>query len=321
MPPSGDWRAALDAAGAAVLDAALAAVLDAALAAVLEARVTVVIGASDAGKTTLVAALASELAARGERVGVVDSDVGQSEIGPPTTVGLGRIAARVTRLSDAEPIAFQFVGVSSPARDIRGVVEATRRMVARARAERFERVLVDTSGLVLGWPGHLLEQRKIEAIDPDLLLFLERGDECAPIAERYAGASRPRVLRLPAMGRPGSRSQIVRRQHRIEAFDAYLRGARSVDVARSAVELPRGLPWADVVGGLCGLDDADGKTIVLGVVGEVAHDALRVLAPLSRSPRVARVRVGRERPDGTPLAPAPARRASTRAGDGRDGGA
>lgn len=298
MPPPGDWRAALAAA----------------LAAVLEARVTVVIGASDAGKTTLVAALASELAARGERVGVVDSDVGQSEIGPPTTVGLGRIAVRVARLSDAELIAFQFAGVSSPARDIPGVVEAARRMIDRARAEPFERVLVDTSGLVLGWPGHRLKQEKIAAVDPDLLLFLEREGECAPIAERNAGASRPRVVRLPAHGRPRSRSQVARRQHRIEALAAYLRDARSVSVARSAVELPRGLQWTDVVGGLCGLDDADGNTIALGVVEEVAHDTLKVLAPLPRSARGTRVRVGRERPEGTPLASAPARRPSTLAG-------
>jgi polynucleotide 5'-hydroxyl-kinase GRC3/NOL9 len=289
MPPTGDWRAAL--------------------AAVLEARVTVVIGASDAGKTTLVAALASELASRGAPVGVVDSDVGQSEIGPPTTVGLGRIAARVTGLADAEPIAFQFVGVSSPARDIRGVVEASRRMVDRARAQRFERVLVDTGGLVLGWPGQRLKREKIEAVDPDLLLFLERADECAPIAERYAGALRPRVLRLPAPGRPNSRSQTVRRQHRLAALDAYLRDARSSDVSRSAVELPRGLQWTDVVGGLCGLDDADGNTIALGLVEDVADDTLRVLAPLPRRARAARVRIGRERKDGTPLAPAPIRRA------------
>ena len=66
------------------------AALELAFAAVSEARVSVVIGASDAGKTTLIAALASELASRGEPVGVVDSDVGQSEIGPPATVGLGR---------------------------------------------------------------------------------------------------------------------------------------------------------------------------------------------------------------------------------------
>lgn len=279
MPPSDGWWAAL--------------------AAVLEARVTVVIGNSDAGKTTLVTALASELSSRGARVGVVDADVGQSEIGPPTTVGLGRIAARVDRLSGAELIAFQFVGVSSPARDIGGVVEATRRIVDHARAEPFERVLIDTSGLVLGWPGHRLKQQKIEAVDPDLLVVLERADECTPIVERYSGASRPRVLRLPAMGRAGSRSQIARREHRMRAFDAYLRDAAPVTIARSAVELPRGGQWTEVVGALCGLDDAGGNTIALGLVEEVSGDVVRVLAPRPRDARVTRVRIGRERKDGT----------------------
>ena len=289
MPPSDDWRAAL------------AAVPGAALAAVLEARVTMVIGASDAGKTTLVTALALELSSRGARVGVVDSDVGQSEVGPPTTVGLGLIAGRLDRLSDAELIAFQFVGVSSPARDIGGVVEAARRMVERARAERFERVLVDTSGLVLGWPGHLLKQRKIEAVDPDLLVFLDRADECAPIAERYAGRSRPLTLRLPARGRAGSRSQTARRQHRALAFDAYLREARPVILPRSTItlECPRGLDPSDSAGAVCGLGDAQGNTLALGVVEEVAPETLHVLAPLPRGALVTSARIGREQRNGT----------------------
>ena len=290
---------------------------------VVGARVTVVIGASDAGKTTLVAMLASELASRGARVAVVDGDVGQSEIGPPTTVGLGRITGPVTCLSEAALVALQFVGVSSPARDIRGVVDATRRMTERARAEGFERVLVDTSGLVTGWPGRLLKQQKIDAVDPDLLLVLERGDECAPIVERFAGLARPRVLRLPAGGRLRSRSQTARRHHRAQALDRYLRDARLVSLARSEItlELPRGLAPTDCVSALCGLDDGRGNTLALGVVQDVTHDAARVLAPLARAAVVARIRVGRERRDLTPLAPVPARRTSTSVGDGRGGAA
>src|SRR5262245_19584408 len=198
MPPSEDWRAALDA--------------------VLGARVAMVVGASDAGKTTLVASLATGLAARGAAVGLVDGDVGQSEIGPPTTVGLGRVRGPLARLADAEPIAFQFAGVTSPARDIGGVVEAARRMVARARAEGFDHVLVDTSGLVSGWPGHLLKTRKIEAVDPDVVLVLERGDECAPIVASLAARARPRIVRLRARGRPGSRTPAARRGHRARAL-------------------------------------------------------------------------------------------------------
>ena len=303
MPPSDDWRAALDH--------------------VLDARVTVVIGASDAGKSTLVARLASELASCGARVGVVDSDVGQSEIGPPTTVGLGEITGPVTRLAEAAPVALQFVGVSSPARDVRGVVDATRRLTERARAEGFERILIDTSGLVIGWPGRLLKQQKLDAVEPDLVLVLERDAECEPIVKRFEGATRPRVVRLRAPGRLRSRSQTARRYHRAQALDAYLRGARLLSLARSAItlQLPRGLDPADCANALCALDDVLGNTLVLGIIQDVTHTTVRVLAPLPRAATVASVRIGRERRDGTPLAPAPARRTSMPVGDERDGAA
>ncbi len=300
MPPSADWWAVLDD--------------------VADARVTMIIGASDAGKTTLVTTLAGELASRGGPVAVVDADVGQSEIGPPTTVGLGCVTGPLEHLSEATLVALHFVGVSSPARDIRGVVEATRRMMERARAEGLGRVLVDTSGLVAGWPGRLLKQRKVEAVDPDLLLVLERGDECEAIARRYEGAERPRVVRVAARGRPRSRSQAIRRQHRIAALDRYLAGARVVSVgADLVVRTPPGVPLEGCAEALCGLDDGRGDTLALGVVGDVIGGTLRVLTPLPRTATVVGVRVGRERRDGTLVAPAPPRPASTPGGDGGDG--
>ena len=84
--------------------------LDVALDAAENARVMLILGTSDTGKTSLTAQLAGALAARGERVAVVDADVGQSEIGPPTTVGLGRVTGPLGRLADAEVLALEFVG-------------------------------------------------------------------------------------------------------------------------------------------------------------------------------------------------------------------
>src|SRR2546429_86573 len=115
---------------------------DAALEAAARARVTLILGTSDTGKTFLTARLAAALAARGERVAVVDADVGQSEIGPPTTVGLGRVSRALARLGDAEVWALEFVGDTSPVRYIRETAEATGRLVRRALDAGFERVLV-----------------------------------------------------------------------------------------------------------------------------------------------------------------------------------
>ena len=274
MPPSDTWRAAFDR--------------------VLDARMIVVIGPSDAGKTTLVTTLAGELASGGARVAVVDADVGQSEIGPPTTVGLGRVTGRLGQLSEAALLGLYFVGVSSPARDITGVVEGTRRMTDRARTDGFERVLVDTSGLVAGWPGRLLKQRKVDAIDPDLLLVLEREDECEPVVRHYEGAQRPRVVRLAAGGRPRSRSQTIRRQHRAAALDRYLAGAGlvSLDLARLVVQTPPNVALPACVGALCGLDDGGGDTLALGVVEAVDGSIIRVRAPLPGAAVVTRLRIG-----------------------------
>jgi len=62
-----------------VIDSAWTPALDAASAAPL----TVVIGPGDAGKTTLVTALANALFDRGFSVGIVDADVGQSVLARP----------------------------------------------------------------------------------------------------------------------------------------------------------------------------------------------------------------------------------------------
>jgi polynucleotide 5'-hydroxyl-kinase GRC3/NOL9 len=209
-----------------------------ALPAVRAARVTIVIGASDAGKTTLLGLLARRLA-REERVAVVDADLGQSEIGPPGTVGLAEIRDPDAPVSAADVRALAFVGVSTPAQDVSGTIAATGRMVTRARREDFARVLVDTSGLVAGGLGRALKSAKIAAADADLVLCLQRGDECEHILARYAAQPRPAVVRLPALGSRRGRSAGARRLHRQRSLAAYFVSARPVSLDLDHVVLRR----------------------------------------------------------------------------------
>lgn len=201
---------------------------------------TLVIGPPEAGKTTFVAALASALAGRGLRVGVVDADLGQSEIGPPTTVGLGRVAGPLGRLGDAAPVALHFVGVTSPAANLPGALVAVHRMVARAAVEGFERVVVDTSGLVGGELGRTLKQAKIDLLRPGLVVSLARERECDAILAPYLRAGSPAVVALPALAAPRRRSAEDRRRFRERALAAYLAGARPlrIDLRRAALRWP-----------------------------------------------------------------------------------
>ena len=238
---------------------------EAALEAAAQARVTLILGTSDTGKTSLAARLAGALAARGERVAVVDADVGQSEIGPPTTVGLGQVTGALARLADAEVLALEFVGDTSPVRYIRETAEATGRLVRRALSGGFQRVLVDTGGLVEGPLGLALKRAKIRAVDPDLVLVLQRRDESEPIARALESAgARPRVVRLAPSPAVLRRTATRRREHRERILREYLARAAIIelDVARVPLKDRRGAVVADVdAGRLLGVLGGAGETL------------------------------------------------------------
>src|SRR5437773_5789241 len=97
-----------------------------------DARVVLVIGETDTGKTSFTTYLANRLLAENLSVGVVDADLGQSDIGPPTTVGLGRLCPPVERLADAEVLGLYFVGSTSPQGHLLPTVLGTRMMTEKA---------------------------------------------------------------------------------------------------------------------------------------------------------------------------------------------
>ncbi|MFQ5521466.1 MAG: Clp1/GlmU family protein, partial [Candidatus Methylomirabilia bacterium] len=166
---------------------------DAAVRRALEGRVILIVGETDTGKTSFTTYLANSLVERGLRVGVVDADLGQSDIGPPTTVGLGLINRPVAHLGEAEVRGLYFVGSTSPQGHLLPAVIGSKRMVEKAFTMGIERVLVDTSGLVQGELGRTLKQHKIDLISPDLLFCLQRADECEHILKPYRFGRRPEL--------------------------------------------------------------------------------------------------------------------------------
>jgi polynucleotide 5'-hydroxyl-kinase GRC3/NOL9 len=262
--------------------------------------VTLVLGANDTGKSTLVTRLASALAGAGHTVGVVDADLGQSDVGPPTTVGLGRVRRPLERLADTELIGLEFLGVTSPATCMRETAEATGRLVRRALDIGCDRVLVNTSGLVEGRFGRALKSLKIDRVGPDVLVALQRAEECEPILRAYADAPRPLIVRLPAAPTT-RRSATARRFARRRALDAHLAGAVPVtlDLTHVAVRpapAGHGLAVIDVEGTLVGLQARDGCTLGLGWVRAIdAAKARLTVDTRVDGGSIAAVALGRER--------------------------
>ncbi len=192
--------------------------------------VVVLLGASDAGKTTLGRILSEQWRAAGKVVGLVDGDIGQSSIGPPTTVGLAMFPPNDPLTPHPSPITRQFVGSTSPPGHFLPLILGTQDLVRRAIHQSAEIVLVDTTGLILGSVAVSLKWHKLKALLPRHVLALQREEELEPILHLVEGQRSLEVHRLSVSPRVIRRSHAARRAFREERFREYFASASRHDL-------------------------------------------------------------------------------------------
>jgi polynucleotide 5'-hydroxyl-kinase GRC3/NOL9 len=188
-------------------------------------RVVMVIGRVDTGKSTFCRHLASIAIKRGLKVGIVDADVGQSWIGPPTTVGM-----KIFTQDPAPalfPDSFYFVGSVSPERHLLQTTVGVKRMVEAAISSGAELVTVDTTGLVDGPIGRALKSAKIDLVKPDHIVCFQRSSELETLIKGIEADHR--VHRLETSRNVKKRNQNSRRTYRQEQFRKYFSDFASLE--------------------------------------------------------------------------------------------
>ncbi len=188
-------------------------------------QIVVVIGATDVGKSTLCRFLIERGVASGLRVGFVDADVGQSQIGPPTTIGLKvfapNSASESLEANDGDPDALYFVGWTSPERHLLQCAVGTRLMVDAARKSSSDFVVVDTTGYIEGDTAVVLKQHKIELVKPTHLVGLHRSRELEAIVGIFDDNDTVETHRLLPHRSVTAKNETFRRKHRESSFAHY----------------------------------------------------------------------------------------------------
>lgn len=137
-----------------------------------------VIGAVDCGKSSLITYLANTLLKNcGEPIAVIDTDVGQSKIGPPGTLGLGLVFEPFVHLEEIQYESIYFVGDKSPRGNLLPIVLGLNSLIHTAQSKHSRAILIDTSGFVLGPAAFALKLAKIELVKPHWIIGLQRKDE------------------------------------------------------------------------------------------------------------------------------------------------
>jgi polynucleotide 5'-hydroxyl-kinase GRC3/NOL9 len=267
------------------------------LEAILDAPgVVVMLGTVDMGKTTTATAIASAAILANRRTAVVDMDIGQSDLGPPTTVGLALPAHPAKRMDEWGALSAFFVGDTSPRDVYPYLIEGAVRAVQQARARRAEVIVADTTGWVQGPAAVAAKASKLRQIDARHVVAIQRRGEVEPILELLPRSTI--VHRLPPSSRVHRRSRELRRAARARRFARYFAHACLHTLALDALpseRLPvyggREIPPANILTAipgrvlshlLVGLADREGWLRAVGAVVETApaRREVSVVAPI-----------------------------------------
>jgi polynucleotide 5'-hydroxyl-kinase GRC3/NOL9 len=258
-----------------------------------ERGVAIIIGATDTGKTTLANFLTLNLCRRGLKVALVDADIGQSSLGPPTTIGLAVFKSDPGWEVVLSPPEIFFVGSTTPEGRFPLFLEGIKRMAQKALSCGADSILVDTTGFVSGEAGKELKRRKIELISPRFILALQKSDEIEHILGLYKEDPRYKIYHVPLSEQLRPRSMEERRNYRTNRFQDYFKYSTTHELAIDEIQIegevldPSGealpLDWSLQINGLLiGLKDNNGDAIALGLIKNCFEEKklLRVLTPL-----------------------------------------
>jgi polynucleotide 5'-kinase involved in rRNA processing len=254
--------------------------------------VVFLLGGMDTGKTTFGIELLRRAVAADIPAAVVDADIQQSTVGPPTTVGMKvvtgmpDISLATIRTADA----LGFVGALTPREHLLPLVASAAKLVNQARAEGARLIVVDTTGSISGIYGQLLKFHKMDAVAPDFVVAFERGGELEPvigIAQRFTPAE---VIELEAPSEfETGRSAEERVAFRESQFAGYFSAGTSRWRVKPTVFMPTLPPEFDLIrldGLVVGMEDGKGSCVGIGVLEyDSTEDILRMVSPVTEGVR------------------------------------
>jgi polynucleotide 5'-hydroxyl-kinase GRC3/NOL9 len=240
-----------------------------------------ILGAADTGKTTLAAALAKRLAPS-RPIGIVDADIGQSHIGPPTTVGWAVAtnpppllsSDRKTRgdLWQLPTASISFVGDVTPVGHLLQLTAAIIQSVEQA-SKVTELIIVDTPGFITGPAASALWWTVQRVLNPKLILAVERNNELSDI---LAGLHRlgPHLELVKSPPQIKAKSPQDRRAYRQSQFNKYFQNSllHNINLSDMAVQVTWNSSRNNPVSHIAALRNQDGMDVAIGIIKDWQSD-------------------------------------------------
>jgi polynucleotide 5'-hydroxyl-kinase GRC3/NOL9 len=148
----------------------------------LKKPVTVmVMGGVDSGKTSFCTFLANEALRKKWKTGVIDADLGQSDVGPPSTIGFNFVSEPVKDLFEIKAENACFVGLTSPSGAVNKVIEGLTELKNKVMEADVDFLIVNTDGWVDGEDAAKYKIQLTKTVSPSVVVGIRQEDELTPI--------------------------------------------------------------------------------------------------------------------------------------------
>ncbi len=205
----------------------------------LKEPVTVlVMGGVDSGKTSFCTFLANDALTKKWKTGIIDADLGQSDVGPPSTIGFNFIKEPVKDLFEIKAEDAYFVGLTSPSGAVNKVIEGLNELKNRVMAKDVDFLVINTDGWVDGEAAARYKIQLEKTVSPSVVVGIQQEDELAPI---LTALKESKVVSIDSPQSVQRRNREKRKILRELSYKKYLKQAKVHSFALNRIKVANSL--------------------------------------------------------------------------------
>jgi polynucleotide 5'-hydroxyl-kinase GRC3/NOL9 len=218
-----------------------------------------VIGSTDTGKSTLCMFLVNCILKFKQSVALIDADIGQSDLGPPGTLGLSIINKPYIESANLNVDSMIFVGKTSPSSVIDKVINGILKL--ENCIQKGTSIVINTDGWILDAEAIAYKLKMIRQLDPNMTIILNEGNEFYDIVESNLPFMRIQVPKFIK-----TRGREDRKKIREDHNKKYLKNAIQKNFPLNGIMI-EGLQSKRIDGGeILGFLDPNGFLIGIGIL-------------------------------------------------------
>ena len=196
----------------------------------LRDSVIVVLGAMDVGKTTVTTILVNKGVREGLRVGVIDGDPGQNDIGPPTTISASVATGFITHLTQLRNLRSIFVKTTSIEHVWDYVLSSISKLVNDLRRNyNTDVIVINTDGWISESTAVKFKLEMISHVNANYVIVIKRGDEVNDLLKELTSIAK-NIIILPSPSNARIRDRDDRKIRREMGYSKYLMPSRELSI-------------------------------------------------------------------------------------------